>query len=130
MLFSGIAQSYECPDCQKKFATLIPTSILPLLIVVYLTWVLWGSLLAGSFSYEWIGYLCALPLALLSPFLLCGLAERVEAEWIKNKSCPDCSAKLKAVGGGFVDGGFPGTSEVFMYSYSLLLPASLHILIG
>lgn len=132
MLFSGVAQAYECPECEVNYSYTMPTSIIPMLVCAYAATVLWSGFLGVVLGEHWSVYV-------LSPVLGIGfipvvyvLVRRLVVPWASSRTCPTCKSALKVVGGGFISGAPPSRHEISTYLLvvgvpSLLWGAALHV---
>jgi hypothetical protein len=128
MLFSGVAQCYECPNCGEKFSTRIPTSIVPLLIIVITAGMFWDSIVLAVIEIPVLALGVGLALGIGSYFLSFEILQMAMTNWARTKKCPICGGKLKGVAGGFVDGGIPSLQEVLAYAIVIGLPLCIWLL--
>jgi len=122
MLFSRIAQCYQCPECKKKYTNEIPTSFFPILLVVGAGVVLWMRTLEAIIAPLWLLSLVSFIGSVGLFALTFSLIQFVTARAIRNGVCRDCGGSLEGVGGGIVDGAPPTCSELFLYGVMIGLP--------
>lgn len=127
MLFSAVAQSYRCPECQKGYSFSTPTSFFPILAVIIFSSALWGSVFDALWESRlmalFLGFVCGIAI-FTGLFSLIDSFERREC---RKGVCGKCGAKLEMVGGGFVDGGAPSMKEILIYVLSLVIPLALSL---
>lgn len=128
MLFSSIAQCYECMNCTQKYATQIPTSFFPILLVVVVAGSFWGQTVMLVIDVPILAVAIGFVLAFGSFFMIFQLLQIFMTNWVRTKVCPKCGAKLKGIAGGCVDGGIPSLQEIFLYGIMIILPMACYAL--
>jgi len=133
MLFSGSVKSYKCSNCDRNFSVVTPTSVIPMLIVVFVAAAIWAGNISEFFDLSSRGLLIAFPigvaLAIGSFLLTFVLLQRAFSGWEESGKCPGCGGALKGVGGGFLDGATPSRQEVLLYAIVVVVPLGLALLI-
>lgn len=129
MLFSGIAQSYRCSTCEKVYSNTIPTSIIPLLIILLAVFALWAEFFDHLLGGNWMIWLLAPFVSVFSFAFAYTALQHFTAPWLKSQACPGCKTKLEAVGGGFVDGVSLAKHELILYLFILGPPILLVLII-
>ncbi|MCB0321747.1 MAG: hypothetical protein KDD60_12545, partial [Bdellovibrionales bacterium] len=77
MIFSGVAQSFRCRDCQTNYSDYLPTSILPLIVVVVVASKMWSEVLWEVFGIHWLSVVGGIALAIVSFCLIFLLLQRL-----------------------------------------------------
>jgi len=133
MLFSGSVKSYKCSGCDRTLSAVVPTSIIPMLIVVIMATTIWAGNISQFFDLTSKTFLFVFPigavLAFASFFLAYVLLQRAFSGWEKSRTCPSCGGDLEGVGGGFLDGGTPSLQEILLYAIVIMVPLGLALLI-
>lgn len=121
MLFSGMIQSYRCRQCNAGFSHVIPTSLLPIAVVVIFSGAFWGDAIFLLIAIRWIA--CFLGFFLGFATFLCSLLalDRFMKRKFSDRVCPKCGGELEAMGGGFYDGGGPDRLELLAYAVTILI---------
>ncbi len=122
MIFNSIIQSYQCPSCDTIYSKALPTSVIPMGMVIIAAAILWARTYSLLMSNYWLSGLSAI---ITSTVLL--LIMLLFLDWhrsrIFNKGiCMKCGSRLKAKFSGFTGGIFPDLTELFIYTIMLLLP--------
>jgi hypothetical protein len=126
MVFSGVIRLYRCKNCGNRFSDTIPTSIIPLLIALTFSFVLWASALGILFP---IGKLAFIPGIILS--LSIYLASYLILDRLMNKNlaagvCPECGGELRPEQSGFYDGGRPCRFELSLYLITMIIASAAY----
>ena len=122
MLFSGLVQAHRCLRCNAIFSNVIPTSFIPIAIVVVASSMLWGSAIFHLIANQLIALLLGIITGTASFFLILTAILQWATRKTSNGICPACGGELKAEGGGFCDGGAPTRLELLTYALTLLIP--------
>ena len=130
MLFSSVVQAYRCSQCHSAFSKVIPTSILPIGMVMIIAGVLWSRTLVAWIKIHWIAYVLGFILSIVSLYLVYDRLDRLLTPKLVHGVCPHCGGKLKGVGGGFLDGVAPTRVELLTYALTLLLAFGIWLLGG
>ena len=134
MLFSRSAKSYNCLKCNRNFSEVTPTSVIPMLIVIITSTVIWAGNISEFFKLKSIWLLLALLLGFVLTigifFLTFLLLQNAFVPWAKRMKCPECGGDLESTGGGFIDGVNPGLQELLLYIIVTVLPLGITLLIS
>lgn len=130
MLFNCVVQTYKCPDCEGAFYNVMPTSIVPMIIVVATADIFWGRTIALALSILGIafplGFIVSVGVLLVTYVML----YRIFAKQLRQGLYPKCGAKLHPSSGGFVDSSVPEVRELLLYAVSISAPFTLWALLG
>jgi len=121
MLFSGSVRAYRCLQCNRHFCETIPTSLIPIILLIIVTASLWAFVLEQILGSRLLALLLCYPIAIVLMMLV-----YMALSWLLNPNlnkqiCPRCGGQLKGVGGGFSDGHLPERTEWLTYAITLLL---------
>ena len=121
-LFSGVSQAYECTNCGRDYAALLPTSVIPMAAVALSAGQFWGKVLSHFCASLVLAYTSGLLISLLS--IIGGLIalSHISNRWLKTKQCEQCGQTLKGVGSGFVSDTLPTRNELVVYVLSVSIP--------
>ena len=122
MLFSGLVRAHRCLRCNATYSNVIPTSFIPIAIVVVASSMLWGSGILHFIANPLIAFLLGIITGTASFFLILTAIQQWATRKFSKGICPACGGELKAEGGGFYDGGAPTRLELLTYVLSLLIP--------
>jgi hypothetical protein len=100
----------------------MPTSILPMLVVLVVANAFWVDFFDHLIPMTWLAFLAGLAVALSSLPLAILVLQRITAPWLATRVCPRCNMSLEATGGGFVDGTPPSKQELVVYAVVCALP--------
>ncbi len=121
MLFSGSVSSYQCPACASVYAKVIPTSLLPIAVVIGLTAAPWTRVLGLLVPFKWVAVLLGVVTSVTALWLIHTLLEALTNRKLRRGVCRKCGAKLRCTGAGFYDGGRPSLRELVTYMLALAL---------
>lgn len=130
MLFSGTVRSYHCSQCDNNFSEAIPTSIIPIIFVLFISGTCWLYSLEILLNNRLLALIIALITNLSSFLLTFYFTDKIMCHKFNKNICPLCDGKLEAIQGGFYDGGLPTRIELIIYIITLLIPALLVLFVN
>ena len=125
MLFSGSVRSYKCTECDSNFSDVIPTSIIPIILVLFISGVCWLYSLVLILNNSLLALIFAFIVNISSFLFFFYVTGKLMHKNLHHLICPSCGGKLEALQGGFYDGGLPCRMELIIYLVTIMLPASL-----
>lgn len=125
MLFSGSIRSYKCTDCSSNISDVIPTSIIPIILVLFISGVCWLYSLELLLNNRLLALIIALIINIGTFLLVFYVIDKLMHKKIHQLICPSCGGKLEALQGGFYDGSLPSRMELIIYLVTIMLPASI-----
>jgi hypothetical protein len=99
-----------------------------MLLVIFAATVCWAQVFTRLLTNRLLIFVLAVAFAIGMLLGLIAVQQHRNSRWQRNKTCPDCGARLEAAGGGFVDGAAPGLQELFIYAMTIAVPAALWML--
>ncbi|MFT3784597.1 MAG: hypothetical protein QM770_00335 [Tepidisphaeraceae bacterium] len=125
MLFSARVVDFKCDSCSAQHSLVLPTSIIPIAVVVYVASLFWRKALSHFVAYKWLQVTLGLALAFGSICLLFAFYESVILRELRRGICPKCGSKLTQISSGFWDGIIPTWAEVVIYASSIAAAAGV-----